>query len=159
LTNAKAHFFPTREVYLAASIATGANGCMEWTGSRNSYGYGRFRWKRGAFMAHRVAYELATGAPIPIGKVVCHRCDNPPCCNPDHLFLGTPKDNSQDMARKGRSTRGARNPQAKLTDEIVVRIRADLASGETGRNVAKKHNVTPALISKIKRGHIWAHAA
>jgi hypothetical protein len=71
--------------------------CWEWRGNRNNRGYG----KLGKIYAHRVAYELASG-PIPSGLEVMHSCDNPPCCNPAHLSVGTHADNMQDMARKGR---------------------------------------------------------
>lgn len=75
-------------------------GCWEWTGSRHRNGYGQFYY-RGPAMAHRVSWELANG-PVPDGMLVCHRCDNPPCVRPDHLFLGTQADNLVDMVSKGR---------------------------------------------------------
>lgn len=80
-------------------------GCWEWAAGRFSYGYGAFKrrvdgaWKQQK--AHRLAYEWLVG-PIPDGLIVCHACDNPPCCNPDHLFLGTQLDNQRDMIAKGR---------------------------------------------------------
>lgn len=79
------------------------SGCLEWTGSRNADGYGSATRGRSSALAHRLAWELAYG-PIPQGRLVCHRCDNPPCCNPEHLFLGTQSDNMRDMAAKGRSS-------------------------------------------------------
>lgn len=79
--------------------------CWEWKGKRYPSGYGR----HSKFYAHRVAYELVHG-PIPAGMFVCHRCDNPPCCNPAHLFLGTPEDNAKDRERKGRGGAKKREP-------------------------------------------------
>lgn len=88
------------------------DGCWPWTRSRNQDGYGHLRLNpRASIRAHRLAYELTYG-PIPDGLVVCHRCDNPPCCRPDHLVLGTQVDNMADMVAKNR--RG-RDPSLKMT--------------------------------------------
>jgi len=78
------------------------SGCMEWTRATNPQGYGKVRINKQYFATHRLAWVLVNG-PIPDGLFVCHRCDNPPCCNVDHLFLGTMKDNMMDMVSKGRS--------------------------------------------------------
>lgn len=78
-----------------------SDGCWTWTGSTAGYGYGRVFVDGRQQSAHRVAWELTNG-PIPEGLIVCHKCDNPPCVRPLHLFLGTHKDNSQDMVRKQR---------------------------------------------------------
>ena len=80
-------------------------GCHEWQGAKTKRRYGRFWFQGRMAMAHRVAWELTIG-PIPAGLFVCHHCDNPSCCNPTHLFLGTPKDNTEDAVKKGRISRG-----------------------------------------------------
>lgn len=80
-------------------------GCWEWTGGRNPSGYGRVQLGSNWYLAHRVAWVLANGS-IPEGMFICHHCDNPPCVRPDHLFVGTAKDNSHDMAAKGRGCSG-----------------------------------------------------
>lgn len=81
------------------------DGCIEWKGARNPQGYGQKCIKGKRYRTHRLAWEWANG-PIPEGLFVLHKCDNPPCCNPDHLFLGTQTDNMQDMLAKGRGING-----------------------------------------------------
>ena len=78
--------------------------CWEWTGCLNGTGYGAFRWKQRGWLAHRYSYTLHNG-PIPAGQFVLHRCDNPKCIRPDHLWLGTQTENMKDCAAKGRNTR------------------------------------------------------
>jgi len=98
--------------------------CLVFTGSRNKAGYGVTQFQNYKSVAHRIAYALTNG-PIPKGLLVCHKCDNPPCINPEHLFLGTHKDNALDMHAKGRGRRGKRNGKAmKLADELLAALNA-----------------------------------
>lgn len=87
--------------FLARLDGYGESQCWEWTGATDPNGYGRLAWNDRLWLAHRVSYTQHVG-PIPDGISVCHRCDNPPCCNPAHLFLGTHADNVRDMWAKGR---------------------------------------------------------
>jgi len=89
----------TKESFFKKTIVNGS--CIEFVGGKIGGGYGRVNFNGQRFVAHRLAWELTNG-PIPEGLFVLHKCDNPPCINPDHLFLGTNKDNTQDMLAKGR---------------------------------------------------------
>ena len=131
------------------------NGCWEWTASVNNKGYGWFRLDGKNRGAHRVSWMLQHGA-VPGGLFVLHRCDNPSCVNPDHLWLGTNADNMRDKVEKGRAPAlpGESNGQAKLTEADVIAIRADHRSL---RAIAAEYGVSHALIGYIKRGDHWSH--
>lgn len=110
--------------------------CWEWNGNRNSYNYGRVFHNRRASMAHRVSYEQFVG-PIPEGYEVRHRCDNPPCVNPEHLLTGTHAENMQDKVRRNRQTSGERHGRAKLTRTDVDDIRWVRGLGATNKDIHK----------------------
>jgi hypothetical protein len=136
-------------------------GCWEWKGtrSRGSKGYGVIGLGPGAGNAfvHRLVYELLVG-PVPDGLCVLHHCDNPPCCRPDHLFLGTRGDNAEDRHAKGRDYRGPRPWATKLTAEQVAAIwREYRASGIGHKRLAKKHGVSASAVRHILRGQTWRH--
>lgn len=99
------------------------NGCREFTGCLNRWGYGKISFNGRPIGAHRMAWILTNG-PIPDGASVCHRCDNPPCCNPEHLFLGTQDDNMADMNTKGRQSNQQKThcPQGHAYDEANTRV-------------------------------------
>lgn len=130
--------------------------CWEWRGGHNSRGYGMFRIFGKQKRAHRLAWEFTHG-PIPAAMLVLHRCDNPPCCNPEHLFLGTNDDNVRDKVAKSRQARGDRFPQAKLTEEDVVNIRGLANVGVTQRAIAKDKHVSRSLIEQVVNRKIWRH--
>lgn len=136
-------------------------GCWLWKGAASSYGHmgggdGR------TLDAHRVAWELAHG-PIPTGLWVLHRCDNPKCVNPSHLFLGTRSDNMRDAFEKGRGAiprhYGAEVKGAKLTDERVREIRLLACSGMSQSELARRFGVCQTNISRILKRKAWAHVA
>ena len=137
-------------------------GCWVWQGYRHperGYGQiGRGRTGEGLIETHRAAWEVTHG-PIPEGMFVCHSCDNPPCCNPADLFLGTPADNVADMLRKGREARGIALPQARLTDAQVEEIHRLRGLGWLQREIADRFGVTQGYVSELLAGHYRRSAA
>jgi len=132
--------------------------CWNWTGSKDSLGYGNFRFRGKTVHAHRVAWILAHGE-IPEGKLVCHTCDRPSCTNPSHLFVGTDADNNQDMMLKGRNNppRGERNWNAKLTDLDVLEIRRLVYSGKMQKDVAEQYGLSRMTVMNIVNRKSWKH--
>lgn len=148
--------------------------CWEWTGSRSFWGYGTAYMDGKPYRAHRASYLVFVGE-IPEGMFVLHKCDNPACVRPSHLFVGTLSDNAQDCARKGRSgaqrhprsmvryvpperrSRGTKRPSAKLNDAAVIEIRGLLASGTSMRQIALRYGVSHQIIRRIRNGEGWKH--
>ena len=131
--------------------------CWNWIAGKTKAGYGLGVFARERFYAHRYSWELANEQPIPEGLFVLHKCDNPACVNPDHLFIGTQADNMADKARKGRQTRGETHGKAKLTDTDVVEIRAARQGGESCRSIARRTGMSHQQISCVTRGKSWSH--
>ncbi len=133
--------------------------CWPWLGRPNTEGYGRMMVNGERQLAHRIAYQLANG-PIPDGLLVCHSCDNPPCCNPAHLWVGTDGDNSEDKAAKGRAQRlhGTLTGTAKLTDEHVLAIRERRQrEGTAYRTLAADFGVSACCVRHIVLRKTWRH--
>lgn len=137
--------------------ADAANGCRVWTGPRRANWYGRILKNGTETGAHRLSYEVHVG-PIPRGLQVCHRCDNPPCINPAHLFLGDHTANARDMFEKGRGQTWGRRSMTRADAERALSL---VRSGVTQSAVAKKLGVGRTTIGAIVRGQnwSWAHAA
>jgi DNA-binding XRE family transcriptional regulator len=139
----------------------GADECWFWTGCADTCGYGLITIggrKGRAYPTHRVSFVIHRG-PIPPGAKVCHRCDRPPCCNPEHLFLGTQADNVHDMFDKNRRPAliGVSNPKAKLTEDQVRYARRRLARGHLASDLARELGVTKTQIGAIKHRRQWKH--
>lgn len=162
--------------------------CWLWTGSTVGRGYGKVGAFGKTYRANRLAWELTNG-PIPDGLLVCHTCDNPACCRPEHLFLGTGIDNNQDAAAKGRTAKGERSrsvkyrdslprgnahysrntPEklargeqhgmSKLTRDQVAQIRGMVEQGEKYRSVGISFGVSKSCICSIIKGKTWAQVS
>lgn len=157
-----------------ARVVKSTDGCWLWAGITNWQGYGRLSVNNRAVSVHRFSYELNVG-PIPDGLLVCHHCDTRRCVRPDHLFLGTAQDNSDDAVVKGRMAsgdrhglrkhpeavrpvRGEKNGSARLTTSDVLRIRALKADGPvTNTAIAKEFNISPEHVRSIVARKKWAH--
>jgi hypothetical protein len=151
----------TERLFAKLDMSGGPDACWEWQGSRDKGGYGKIGNDHRILGTHRVAYEIANG-PIPDGLFVLHTCDNPPCCNPRHLFLGTHLVNMLDMLTKGRKRGGLRpgeqNKNAKLTEAQAMFI---LCSGRR-RSIPRKKmsemfGVSLRVIAGIITGTKWKH--
>ena len=137
------------------------SGCWIWENSKTQDGYGVFRegGRNGKHVrAHRRAVELTKG-PIPDGMAVCHSCDNPPCCNPDHLFIATIADNNKDRSAKGRTYRhiGQDNPMSKLTDKQREELRNMRRKGVSYRKIAKAFGISQPCAHEICNGKDYSY--
>ena len=144
-------------------MGKGVKSCWPWAGAKKPKGYGNVRINKKDCIAHRVAFELANGI-IPEGFIVCHICDNPACCNPDHLMLGTIKSNAADMFLKGRqkskiyASRGEQNGNSKLKNEDVVEIRTKYKEREANQHqLAEQYGVSQTVIGLVVRNKTWRH--
>ena len=153
---------PLEERFWAKVQVRGPDDCWPWIGSREAAGYGvlyrRSTPRRRVYKAHRLSWEIHNGS-IPSSLFVCHHCDNPPCVNPVHLFLGTALDNAKDMLAKGRCrvSKGSSNGRAKLSEVNVRKIRKLLVAGRSQVSIAAKFGVCQVTISGIKIGRLWSH--
>lgn len=132
------------------------SGCWLWLGSLNYGGYGRFRVGRKTRIASRVSYEMYIGK-LGDNEIVCHRCDNPICVNPSHLFCGSYRDNARDRDAKMRGIYGRKSFTAKLHDHDIPVILAMIRDGTTYAAIARAYGVSAYAIERIGRGRGWLH--
>ncbi len=143
------------------------NGCWIWKSSKSNSGYGKFNIRGKHVIAHRYSYELYK-EKIPPGMLICHKCDNKLCVNPDHLWIGTQKENINDAKKKGRlpNLKGIRKPLccvgenhylSKLKNKDIFEIKRLYKSGVSGYRLHKMYNVTKKCISDILKNKTWKH--
>lgn len=130
------------------------NDCALWDGARTKDGYGYLREDGQVIRAHRRAWEISRDRKIPKGMCVCHWCDNPPCVNPAHLFLGTNADNMADRNAKDRQAKGERIAKAKLTEKAVRFIRRSVADAKA---LSERFEVHVTQIYRVRAGDTWGH--
>ncbi len=131
--------------------------CWPFLGCFGKHGYGVVGFRRKFWRAHRLALVLYLGRPLNKNELACHKCDNRKCCNPNHLFVGSPADNMHDMIKKGRKRVGSRASQTKLNEEIVRKSKQLKEAGMTWIAIAKKFDMHPCTISKAINGKRWKH--
>lgn len=132
------------------------SGCWPWPGHVSEWGYGRLTVAGERWYAHRYAWSLANGE-IPEGLDICHSCNNPPCCNPAHLYLDTIAGNQTFMVEQGRSSRGEKRHNAKLDATKVVQIREMAAAHVSQYEIADHFGVSQQCIWCVVNGRTWRH--
>ena len=153
---------PATERFWTNVVVKSPNDCWEWQAGKSKKGYGTFTMNGQRDYAHRVSYQLHYG-PIPNDLCVCHSCDNRPCCNPAHLFLGTNADNSADMAQKGRAknrgqgNKGELHNLAKITESIALEIRERQAKGEQQTDITKRLGISKYIVWDVVHCKTWTH--
>ncbi|MGJ8660688.1 MAG: HNH endonuclease signature motif containing protein [Bacteroidota bacterium] len=147
----------TYDVFEQSYIPEPNSGCWLWLNFLDKDGYGFIRDNGIRHRAHRYSFLKHKGE-IPKDNVVCHKCDNPTCVNPDHLFIGTKKDNTQDMLKKGRNgktgARGEMNPNTKLKENDIINI---VKSNFSNTKLSRIYDVSMSTIARIKTRQVWAH--
>lgn len=133
-----------------------SDGCWDWIASKGTFGHGKIFFRGRNIIASRASWILYRGE-IPKGMCVCHKCDNPGCVNPEHLFLGTHAENMLDKTRKGRAPSGKAVKSSKLTDDDVLEIRRLYKNGASCGEIQKKFNVHKGTIWRAATNQSWKH--
>lgn len=133
--------------------------CWLWQGRISKHGYGQVRYEGAYRQAHRLIYELRHKVRLTVIEHICHHCDNPGCCNWNHLFKGSAADNRRDAQRKGRLPRGSQQSQAKMTEEKVIKARQLYKTGEyTQYKLAQMFSISESVMQRILVKEDWSHA-
>jgi hypothetical protein len=130
--------------------------CWEWTGGLDADGYGRTKVKGVTLRLHRIFFQLFVG-DVQSMQLVRHRCDNPPCCNPNHLRKGTHQDNIADRNERFRTAFGVRNGTAKLDDDKVSELRRRYERGESSPALAREIGLSTSTMQNVLFGRTWRH--
>lgn len=130
-------------------------GCWEWQGIRDRHGYGKVMVGGKFRLAHRISLLYTTGEAPKLNAL--HKCDNPPCVNPEHLYEGTLQDNVRDRMKRGRGQKGETNGHARLTEADVISILRKLKSGAKPMALAMEYNMHHGAIYNIRNGRTWKH--
>lgn len=147
-------FLKKKDMFLERVIIQ--DGCWGWKGHITKPGYARFKCEGKQIFGHMFSWQLYIGE-IPFKNFVCHACDNPICCNPKHLFVGLPADNSKDMKEKKRASKGSKHRHAALKEEDVKIIKKRLQNGETSYRISKDYAVNMSSIYSIQYEKTWSH--
>lgn len=139
-------------------------GCWEWTGTRHNFGYGQFGVDGGTMGAHRYSYKLHNDG-IPDGAHICHKCNNPPCVNPDHLYAGSPKSNAQDaieagsFPHEGSTKSGEENRHSHINNDDVRKMRERYANSDvTYTELSDEYDISMGAVSRMIRGESYKDA-
>jgi len=146
--------FTEKQVKLFWSRLDKSGDCWVFIGKKDKAGYGHVQCGGKFYTAHRLAYEISTG-DNPSGFVIMHTCDNPPCCNPDHLRKGTHKDNMDDMFSKGRNAKIFQRYTVKLSLDLANEIRKLFSDGLSKHALSRKYNVTTHTIRDVINNLCW----
>lgn len=135
-----------------------ATGCLLWLGAHDAKGYGRVRFRGRLVRVHRLAWQLARRRSVPAGRLIAHRCDRPPCLEPQHLRSSTHLQNMAEARERGRLAIGSRHGQAKLTEQVVALARLQVAMHHvTVRELAAAAGVASSTMADAIRGTTWSH--
>ncbi len=158
MSELKRYDVPMQRLLQRATPGKFPDDCWAWTGARVGRGYGQIWFFGRTQLAHRISFLLFRDE-IPEGAFVLHSCDNPPCCNPAHLKLGSSLDNNRDMRSKGRAARivGEKHPRAKLTELRAIEILEGFRLGARQVDLAEEYGVSRHVIYDLVRGRSWPH--